>query len=100
MLFRPCTMIPVMIGKGKTNDQNSDGIDYGASHIEIWRPAMKMKFPKGPSWEQGNLIEQAGYDRWSYLIVSDTDDILTICARIDDRNIHRIDKATGMEIMR
>lgn len=60
---------------------------------------MKTNFPKGPSWEQGTIIEQAGYDRWSYLIVSDTDNILTICARSDDRNVHRIDKATGTEIM-
>lgn len=60
----------------------------------------KFNFPKGPTREQGDLIERAGYDRWSYLVVTDTDDMLTICARIDDRNIHRIDKATGTEVMR
>ena len=57
-------------------------------------------FPKNPTRDQGDLIEQAGYDRWSYLVVSDTPTVLTICARIDDLNIHRIDKTTGTEVMR
>jgi len=59
---------------------------------------MKHNFPKGPTREQGDVIEAAGYDRWSYLVVSETDDVLTICARIDDHNVIKISKETGERI--
>lgn len=59
---------------------------------------MKHNFPKTPTQEQGMVIEACGYDRWSYLVVEETEDVLTICARIDDHNVIRISKETGERI--